>query len=116
MSASILVVIGSGVALMLFVVLFRVESNRNGRVVLHGLRSFLDRGIMSAERRMSHFSLHFGGGAFRILLHYIAHWLLGCVLVVLNLFESQIAKLQNRNKAVAKSVRTAQKIQTLKPL
>ena len=77
-------------------------------MVLGMVRDWIDERLASLQRRLSHFTLHFGSGYVRILFHFIAHRVLDWLLKILKGFQGLLNRLQKHNKVKAKTIREEQ--------
>ena len=94
--------------LLFFVVLFKIEETRESRLMFGGVRQILDKVVSKVHYWITHVSIHFGTGAVRIVIHFLIHRSLSLALGFLQKLEFYIDRLQKRNRAVAKIVRTEQ--------
>lgn len=102
-----LTVVGvSAGALLLLVVLFRIESARGSRIFFPRLRTWLDTVVIWCSRRLSKLSLHVGTGAMRASVHYVVQKVLGFCISGLTRVEEHLSKLQLRNRRIAKIIRS----------
>ena len=89
--------------------LFALETVRGQRYFLGGARAQCDNLLIKSAFGLSRLRVHLGAGSARIAIHFFFHQLLAVILKGLQRFESFIASVQRRNRAVARSVRSDQK-------
>jgi len=92
-------------ALAALVSLFRVEEACGHRVILSSVRRWLDELVILCAEKLSKLSFHLGTGTFRATFHYVIHRMLNIVINILTRAQDRIARLQMRNKHIAKIVR-----------
>jgi hypothetical protein len=97
----------SGGLLLACSALFSIERTRGRRVLLPHVRAWLDEQLAALFLRFSHLSLGLGSGTIRIAALYLMHRLLGILMRLIKLGERAIARLQARNRRVARTVRAA---------
>lgn len=108
MNVTLVILAVSGSLLLFFAVLFHIESVRGNRLLLNGVRVWLDEQVHRIHFLLTHMTIHFGSGSVRMAFHFVAHKLLAILLWVLHSLESSLAQIQKRNRAVARSVRREQ--------
>lgn len=109
MYSSLSVMLISGILLAAFLILLQAESAQNKRLVLSRVRSRWDIMITTWQERGSTWSKHFGAGSLRILLHYLAHQVLGLILYIIHFVEDNLDALRHRNKVIARAVKDRDK-------
>jgi len=105
MTISIWVLGVSGLLLLFFGTLFKVEGDKEGRILLVTAREWLDEKLMGLIAYFYYKTNQFGRGSVRLVLHFFVHLILDFLLGVLSWFTGHIHRLQRRNKSVAKSVK-----------
>ncbi len=108
MTISLWVFLLSALALLLFVILFNLESKKGQRIFLSRFRSYFDDLIIKSKLWQVKTGVHFSSGSVRILLHFVLHKLLNVILNLLRYFETALSHLQRRNRNLAKAVRVAE--------
>ena len=102
MTFAISVAVGSATVLVALLALFASEEKRGRRVVLAALRARFDRVVEWVSTKTAIFFEPIGTGAFQATIHFFIHRLLSRLIRVLTHFESYLARLQMRNKRIAR--------------
>ena len=106
MTLSLTVIGVSAGVLIALVSLFNAEESRQRRVVLSGVRDFLDRVVVWCTQKINYLFRHLGAGVFRVTFHFLLHTLLSASIAVLTKVREFLSHLQLRNKRVAKVMKT----------
>lgn len=91
----------STIVLVFLIWLFRVEERRGVRFLEH-IRSSFDDVVEYLSKKILRFSRYVGTGVFQSTFHYLIHNVLGLAISVLAKVKDHLARLQMRNKKVAK--------------
>jgi len=94
----------SAAVLGALLVLFTVEERRGERVILRRIREFFDTVVVAVSTQIARFFGHIGTGAFQATIHFFIHRLLARLIRLLTAFESYLARLQRRNKRIARVI------------
>lgn len=105
MSIVIYIMLGSGIALLGSVFLFKAEAVGGRRLIFGGARSRLDRYLESNSNFIVRSKRLLGTSSLRLLLHYVLHQILSLVLLVVGFVEARLHRLKIKNKVVAKVIR-----------
>ena len=101
-----LTVAGAGTALLaLLMLLFRVEESQGRRIILGGVRNFLDRVVLYVAFIFSRFLSLVGIGVLHDVLHTALQKILNGVIRILTHIETRLLKIQRRNRVIAEKVR-----------
>lgn len=96
--------VGSGVLLIVFFLLFRAEKINNQYFLLAEKRAKLDSILDQKLQFIEKIVTLFGASSFRLFFHYLLHQLLGVVLYMINATEKYLHSLRKKNRVFAKSV------------
>ena len=100
-------IVGSSAALLAALgLLFHVEFTRGERIVLSGVRGWLDRAVSLWWLGCARVGNWLGVGTARIVIHFVIHSVLAGCLRILEFFQQRIMHLQRRNRSVVKSIKT----------
>ena len=106
MTTSIGVAVLMAGALLFLSVLFHVETKKESRIILTSSRIWLDKQVLVLQNLFNLFLIKIGVGSTRIAVHYLIHTSLGVFVQLLKRSEFYLAKLQRRNRTLAKSLQT----------
>lgn len=96
----------SSIVLGAILFLFRIEAGVGRRIIFPGLRARGDDAVVRLGMFGRMLGEQFGFRAVRIVLHYLMHIVLTLVIRFVRTFEKTLVRLQLRNRAVARTVRT----------
>lgn len=106
LTAALIYLASSALALVIIAGVFRVEDAREGRlVVFKTARVLFDKIITMVFYRLSKLDTYIGKGFARLMLHYAAHNILRSTLLLIQKLENKIKGLLKRNTQVAKDLR-----------
>ncbi len=112
MLSGLLVSVTSGLVLCVLTILFRVEEARGSRLLLSGLRTQLDRLVLTVEllcMRVTHFV---NARVIRVTFHYIVHSVLGYLIALLHRVQGRLARLQVKNRYLVKAVKKTHSVES----
>lgn len=98
----------SGGLILLFLLLFRFEGKAGRRMVLPGLRAFLDKKVLQAQHLINRIGVYIGAGTIRMTFHYLMHKFLALLIYFIKAMESYFHRLQKRNRIIARTVQQTQ--------
>ena len=100
-----LIYFGASTAVLLVLSsLYIVEDIRGKRIVLANLRDGLDGLIMRVSTKLGIPTMVFEGGFVRLIIHYVAHTVLGGLLRFLRRIEQRVESIVHRNRNAAKQI------------